>query len=255
MKAAVVRRPLIAGNWKMHKTIAQTRDLVRDLRTRALPEGVDVVIAPPFTALACAREALGSSTIALGAQTMHEGASGPFTGEIAAPMLLEIGVSYVILGHSERRASCNETDAGVNRKVRAALENGIVPIVAVGESESEHVAGRAIERVVAQSREAFSGVSPGDVARCVVAYEPIWAIGTGRSDDPEQADGVIAAIRGAVTGLAHARLLYGGSMKAENAAAFLAMANIDGGLIGGASLEVASFAAIVAAAAGRAHAS
>ncbi len=235
----------------MHKTVAETRALVRDLLALTLPPDVDVVIAPPFTALAAAAEALRGSSIALGAQTMHESEHGPFTGEISAPMLCELGVRFVILGHSERRAYCGETDAAVNRKVRSALAHGLTPIVAVGESEAEHARGESITKVTRQTAAAFDCIPIEYVRRCVVAYEPIWAIGTGHSDTPESANAVIGAIRGANEGLTDVPLLYGGSMKADNAAAFMAQPEIDGGLIGGASLSAGAFAAIIAAAHGR----
>lgn len=238
------RRPLIAGNWKMHETIAGARTLVRELRARPLPEGVDVAIAPPFTALAAVCEELAGSAISLAAQTMHERDWGPYTGEISPLMLRELGVAYVVLGHSERRADCGETDDAVNRKVQAALAHGITPIVAVGETRDEHVAGDTLRKVTHQTRAAFAAVPSADVARCVVAYEPIWAIGSGQSDEPADADRVMGEIRGCTAGLAGARMLYGGSMKADNAAALLAQSNIDGGLIGGASLSAAGFAAI-----------
>ena len=233
----MARRPLIAGNWKMNKTGAQARTLVRALRERPLPDGVDVVVAPPFTALWPVREELADCGIALAAQTMHEGEFGAFTGEVSAPMLLEIGVSYVIVGHSERRAYNAENDDSVNRKVRAALHYGLTPIVAVGETQAEHEDELTVAVVTGQTRIAFANVAEADVARCVVAYEPIWAIGTGLSDTPGNANHVIAAIRGAVPGLGSARILYGGSMKPENAAALMAQSDIDGGLIGGASLD------------------
>jgi len=241
----VIRRPLIAGNWKMNETIAQARELIRELRAQAIPGSIDVVVCPPFTALAAVANDLAGSQFALGAQTMSEHDSGAFTGEISPVMLRELGVAYVILGHSERRAQCAETDVSVNRKVHAALAHGLVPIVAVGETQFEHREGRAVEKVTQQTQAAFEGVRAGDVARCVVAYEPIWAIGTGLNDDPENANRTMGAIRGAVDGLTDARLLYGGSMKPDNAAALLAQPNIDGGLIGGASLVAAGFIGIV----------
>ncbi len=243
------RRPLIAGNWKMHKTIAQTRALVHELCEATLPRDVDVVIAPPFTALEAAHHALAGSSIGLAAQNMNDATYGAFTGEISPVMLDELGVRFVIVGHSERRQHYGETDATVNRKVAAALAHGITPIVAVGETKDEHLAGRARERVTEQIRAAFAGIAPPDVARCVVAYEPIWAIGTGLSDEPAGANDVIGTIRGAVDGLQDARHLYGGSMKGENAAALLAQSNIDGGLIGGASLNAQAFLAVIEAAA------
>ncbi len=249
------RKPLIAGNWKMHKTIAQTRAFVRELAACVIPEDVDVAIAPPFTSMPAAREELGTSRIALAAQTMHDFAHGPFTGEVSAPMLVELGIRYVILGHSERRAFCAESDDGINRKVRSALTHGMTPIVAVGETAEEHALGETHAKVTLQTRAAFEGVAPEDVARCVVAYEPIWAIGTGLVDSPENANDVIARIRASVAGLAHARILYGGSMKGDNAAALMAQPQIDGGLIGGASLTADAFGAVIAATRVRAHAS
>jgi triosephosphate isomerase len=246
------RRPLIAGNWKMHKTVAETRALIRELRAADLPHDVDIVVAPPFTALAAAHDELRESHIGLGAQTMNDATHGAFTGEISPVMLEELGVRFVILGHSERRMHCGETDAAVNLKVRAALAHGLTPIVAVGETRDEHAAHRTRERVTAQVRAAFAEVSVPDVMRCVVAYEPIWAIGTGLIDDPENAGDVIGEIRAAVEGLEHARLLYGGSMKGENAAALMAQPNVDGGLVGGASLTASGFLAVVNAARARA---
>jgi len=248
------RRPLIAGNWKMHKTIAETRALLRELLAYALPECVDLVVAPPFTALAAAHEELAGSLVGLSAQTMHEGDHGPYTGEISPLMLRDTGARWVILGHSERRATCNESDAGVNRKVHSALAHGLIPIVAVGETQEEHERGVTRTRVVEQTRAAFAGIEADDVARCVVAYEPIWAIGTGLIDEPPSANAVIGEIRGCVAGLERARILYGGSMKGDNAAALMEQREIDGGLIGGASLHAKSFLAVVEAAAARAQA-
>jgi triosephosphate isomerase len=235
----------------MHKTVRETRALARELLEHTQGGGVDVIVAPPFTALFAAQEEFAGTHIALAAQTMHENDGGPHTGEISPAMLVELGVRYVILGHSERRQQCNETDRGVNRKVHAALRHGLTPIVAVGETAQEHAAGQSAARVCDQTRLAFADVSDDDIARCVVAYEPIWAIGTGLSDTPDSANAVIGNIRESLPGLANARLLYGGSMKPENAAALLAEPNIDGGLIGGASLVATMFGAIVEAAAAR----
>jgi len=248
------RRPLIAGNWKMHKTVAEARTLVREVRAQALPRNVDIVLAPPFTALQAVGEELHGSHIALGAQNMNEAAQGAFTGEISPLMLYELGVRFVILGHSERRMHFCETDLAVNRKVKAALAHGITPIVAVGETKEEHEARRTHAKVRQQARDAFDGVVAPDVARCIVAYEPIWAIGTGLNDQPENANMVIGEIRAAVEGLAHARILYGGSMKGENAVALMEQPNIDGGLIGGASLAAHSFCEILDAAGAAARA-
>lgn len=240
------RTPLIAGNWKMHKTVAETLAFVRDLRARALPlDAVDAVLCPPFTALAAARDALAGSGIGLGAQNICWATKGAFTGEISPEMLVELGVGWVVIGHSERRAFFGELDERVNEKARAALAHGITPIVAVGETAQEHAAGGAVAKVQAQVRAAFAGMAPAEVARCVVAYEPIWAIGTGHADSPPEADAVMGAIRAAVDGLAGVRILYGGSVKPDNIAAFVAQPNIDGGLVGGASLDPASFAALL----------
>ena len=237
------RRPLIVGNWKMHKTIAQTRAFIA-----ALPlalDQVDAVVCPPFTALAAAHEELAGTAIGLGAQNMNWAQSGAYTGEISPLMLTEIGVGWVVLGHSERRALFGELDERVNEKVRAALAHGITPIVACGETAEEHNAGFARDKVETQARAAFDGLKPGDVARCVVAYEPIWAIGSGTPDSPESANAIMGAIRSAVPGLGEVRILYGGSLRPDNVGAFAAQPEIDGGLVGGASLDPASFAALI----------
>jgi triosephosphate isomerase len=229
----------------MHKTIAETRAFVADVRARALPPEVDAVICPPYTALCAAGEALAGSTLELGAQNVGWADAGAFTGEIAPAMLVECGVAWVVIGHSERRALFGELDERVNEKALAALAHGITPIVAVGETEAEHAAGRARDKVCEQVRAAFAGMPPAHVARCVVAYEPIWAIGTGHADTPDGANAIMGEIRTAVDGLADCRLLYGGSMKPENVTAFVQQPNIDGGLVGGASLDPASFAALL----------
>ncbi|TAM90753.1 triose-phosphate isomerase [bacterium] len=244
----MTRRPFIAGNWKMHQTGASARVLVAEIRAAIPPHSyanVDVVLCPPYTALASVAQAIAGSELQLGAQDVSAHEWGAYTAQISAPMLLEFGTRYVIVGHSECRAYFDQHDEQINAKVRRCLQHGLIPIVAVGETHEEHVAGKARERVTGQIREAFAGVASGDVERAVVAYEPLWAIGSGTSDTPEQAASVIAAIRSAVPGLERARCLYGGSMKPENAAALLAQPEIDGGLIGGASLNAHSFAQIV----------
>ena len=240
------RRPLIAGNWKMHKTVAETRAFFADLRGRTLPfDAVDAVVCPPFTALSAARDEVAGTPIGLGAQNVGWAVQGAFTGEISAPMLAELGVRWCVIGHSERRALFGELDYRVNEKARVALQYGITPIVAVGETEDEHADGRARDTVCAQVTAAFAGIPAEDVARCVVAYEPIWAIGTGRADTPEGANAIMGEIRRAVGALRDVRILYGGSMKPDNVASFVAQPNIDGGLVGGASLEAGSFAALL----------
>ena len=176
---------------------------------------------------------------------MHWADSGAFTGQISPPMLVACRVRWVIIGHSECRAYSGETDASVNRKVGAALAHGLTPIIAVGETLEEHAAGAAHDRVVAQIRAAFAGYTPAEVARSVVAYEPIWAIGTGKVDTPPGADATMGAIRAAVDGLQSVRILYGGSVKPDNIAAFVRQQHIGGALVGGASLEPVSFAALI----------
>ncbi len=235
----------------MHKTAADTAaffDAFLPL-SASLPPEIEIVVAPPFTAIAEASKRLRGTRILLGAQTMHWDLEGPFTGEVSAPMLLEFRVSHVILGHSERRAACDETDRTVNLKVRTALAQGLTPIVAVGESGNERSAGRTDDRVVAQTRAAFAGVPAAELARVTIAYEPIWAIGTGRNCDPEEADRVMATIRGSLDGLDETPILYGGSMKPENVAAYMAKPNVNGGLVGGASLDPTGFAMLIANAA------
>jgi triosephosphate isomerase len=235
-------RPLVAGNWKMYKTVAESTRFVRELLAMDPDfDAVDAVIFPPFTSLHAAGEAVTGSRLGLGGQTMCDVESGAFTGEISPLMLLDCGARWVILGHSERRAYNGETDAAINRKVHTALRLGITPIVAVGESAADHAAGRTHDHVVAQTTAAFDGVTAVDVARCIVAYEPIWAIGTGLSDSPESANAVMAQIRGSVVGLQQTRILYGGSVKPENIGSFVTQPHIDGALVGGASLLSQSF--------------
>jgi triosephosphate isomerase len=237
---------LVVGNWKMFKTPAEAVRFVHELHALELHlDDADAVICPPFVALSAVGPALEGSAVGLGAQTMHWADNGAFTGEISPPMLVACGVQWVILGHSERRAYAAETDATINRKIPAALAHGITPIVAVGETHEEHSAGLARERVVAQTRAAFARLSEADVARCVVAYEPIWAIGTGNVDSPENANAIMGAIRSAVPGLAATRILYGGSVKPDNIAALVSQEHIDGALVGGASLDPASFSALL----------
>jgi triosephosphate isomerase len=204
-----------------------------------------VFIAPPFTALQTAAARLSGSRVLLGAQTMHWELEGPYTGEISAPMLKEFGVSWVILGHSERRVACGETDVSVNRKTHTALAQGLLPVIAVGETATERSEGVAGKRVVDQTRAALEGVATEALTRVAIAYEPIWAIGTGNNCDPAEADRMMGLIRGAVAGLRDTPILYGGSMKADNVADYTSKPNINGGLIGGASLDPHGFADLV----------
>jgi triosephosphate isomerase len=246
------RTPLLAGNWKMHGTRREAVALAR-----ALVEAIgavgdrEVVVAPPFTALEAVAQVLAGSRIGLAAQNVHWEAKGAFTGEVSAPMLREAGCTHVIVGHSERRQYFGETDATVGKRLRAALGGGLTPIACVGETLAEREAGQTHAVIARQVAAALAGLSPADVARCVVAYEPVWAIGTGHTATPAQAEEVHAAIRRQVAGLAGEavaaglRILYGGSVKPENIDALMAEADIDGALVGGASLEAAAFARIV----------
>jgi triosephosphate isomerase len=253
----MIRKKLIAGNWKMNKTSADAVSLARELvaSVGSQPD-VDVVICPPFTALEGVAKAIDGSLIKLGAQNMHFEASGAFTGEVSAPMLRAIFTTHVILGHSERRTLFGETDELVNKKILAAFKNQLKPILCVGESLAEREAGATLKVVQTQTERSLEGVSKEQAATLVVAYEPVWAIGTGKVATTEQAQEVHAFIRGLLTkhyGEAVAqkiRILYGGSMKPANAPELLAQKDIDGGLIGGASLEARSFTELVKAAAG-----
>jgi triosephosphate isomerase (TIM) len=244
-------RTIVAGNWKMHKTGAQTRaffDAFVPL-IEAIPPRAEIVIAPPFTALAAAHDVLAQhDRIALGAQNVHWDLQGAYTGEISVPMLHEFGVTYVIVGHSERRTLFNESDRTVNQKIKTLLAHGMTPIVAVGETFDERDAGRADERVVTQTTAALDGLNAGEIARVVLAYEPIWAIGTGANCDPVEANRVMGVIRGSVSGLENVPILYGGSVKTDNVALYAQQPNVNGGLVGGASLEPQSFAALIEAA-------
>jgi len=236
----------------MHKTAAQTRAFLDEFLPMAtrIPSRIDIVIAPPFTALSAAHEILRHHTrIALGAQNVHWDLHGAFTGEIAVPMLREFGVRYVIVGHSERRTFFNEVDRTVNLKVKTLLAHDMTPIVAVGETFEERQAGHTDQRVTSQTVAALEGLDAGAVARVVMAYEPIWAIGTGANCDPAEANRVMSAIRSSVAGLSDVPILYGGSVKADNVASYAEQPDINGGLVGGASLEPNSFAALIEAAA------
>ncbi len=240
-------RTIIAGNWKMHKTAAETAAFFDEFlpRVAALGAEIEIVIAPPFTSLQLAGERLAETRVRLGAQTMHWELRGAFTGEVSAPMLRELGVSHVILGHSERRAYCDETDRTVNLKVHTALAQGLVPIVCVGETLEERRAGATDDRVVSQTRAAFHGVPEADLAKVAIAYEPIWAIGTGQNCEPQEANRVMATIRRAIDGLSATPILYGGSMTAVNVASYMERSDINGGLVGGASLDPDGFATLI----------
>ena len=244
---------LVAGNWKMNTDLAEAVRLASDVAREVESGDVTVAVCPPFISLEAVAEMLRESPVRLGAQTMHYEESGAFTGEISAPMLTSVGCHYVILGHSERRQLFGETDEAVGEKVRTALRHGLVPILCVGETLDEREAGEEEAVVRRQLGGALGGVTLDDGAALVVAYEPVWAIGTGRTASPEQAQAMHAFIREDLSkrfgndGRA-VEILYGGSVKPDNAADLFAQPDIDGGLIGGASLDAGSFAAIVAAA-------
>ena len=242
------RTPFVAGNWKMFKTTTEAGPFVAALAGQ-LPAGVDAAVCTPFTALAAAVAAAEGSSLQVFAQNMHQASEGAFTGEISAGMLVDLGVDGVLLGHSERRQYFNETDAAVSEKLVAAHAAGLAVILAVGESEQERRDG-ATERVLDRQLGALDALTPEQVAATTIAYEPVWAIGTGLTATPEMAQAAHAHIR-AVLGAAGdgVRIQYGGSMKPENAAGLLEQPDIDGGLIGGASLDVDSFLAILDAAA------
>lgn len=249
-----LRKPIVAGNWKMHKSLDEAGALARDIR---IDLGncveMDIVLCPPFTALKVVGDAVIGSHIILGAQNMHWERQGAFTGEISPTMLRDLFCHYVIIGHSERRTLFGETDEVVNRKVKAALATSLRPIMCVGEKIEERKAAREREVIRAQLERGLDGVRDG-IANLVVAYEPVWAIGTGLTATPEQAQEIHAFIREVVAGLYDAataqalRIQYGGSVKPGNAAALFGQPDIDGGLIGGAALDAASFVEIAKAA-------
>jgi triosephosphate isomerase len=250
------RKKLIAGNWKMNKTPAEGVTLVRDVVAAVGKQAdVDIVVCPPFTALESVGKALEGSEVKLGAQNMHFEASGAFTGEISAPMLRALFATHVILGHSERRSYFAENDEFINKKVLAALKNQLKPILCVGETLAERESGSTLKVVQTQTEKGLEGVSKDQAASLVIAYEPVWAIGTGKVATTEQAQEVHAFIRGLLVKLfgdaiaQKVRILYGGSMKPANAPELLAQKDIDGGLIGGAALEARSFVDLVNAAA------
>lgn len=245
-----MRRPLIAGNWKMNKTPGETKRLIQELAHKVHGEWAQVVICPPAVCLAAAGEALLGSEIMLGAQNMHFEDSGAYTGEASADMLRELGVEYVILGHSERRQYFAETDEAVNKKVKKALEHGIKPIVCVGERLEQKDIGITQEVVCLQVKAALAGLLKTDIPNVVIAYEPVWAIGTGRTASAQEANCTIRDLRRAIASVYgeaadEVRILYGGSMNAGNASELMAQSDIDGGLIGGASLAADSFLKII----------
>jgi triosephosphate isomerase len=248
------RIPFIAGNWKMHKTVAEAEEYIQSLLPRVSSvDAVDVAICVPYTDLQAMVDSTRGSRVEVFAQNMHEAPEGPYTGEISAPMLTEIDVHGVVLGHSERRQYYNETDRALSHKVLAALDNGLKPILCVGESEEERERGDTERRLRHQVQEGLERLSKEQIAEVTVAYEPVWAIGTGVVATPEQVQDAIAFVRALIADKAPAaaplaRVLYGGSVTPESAAEILALPDVDGALVGGASLDADTFAQIVDAA-------
>ncbi len=245
-----MRKPIIAGNWKMNKTPAEAKELVEALKPLVKDAKCDVVVCTPAVDFAAVVEATRGTNIALGAQNMHYKESGAFTGELSAAMLLAAGCKYVILGHSERRQYFGETDESVNKKTLAAVAAGLVPIICVGEVKSQREEGYTNTLVAYQTLTALTGLNSAQVADVVIAYEPVWAIGTGLTATDEQANETIGVIRQAIRGAYgdaadKVRIQYGGSMNAANAHGLMQQPEIDGGLIGGASLKAADFAKVV----------
>lgn len=250
-----MRKPFVAGNWKMNMTAEEGVALAKGVKDAVAGIGdVEIAVAPPFTTIPAVADALKGSNVGVGGQDMHWEESGAYTGEISAEMLLTSGCSYVIIGHSERRTYFGETNETVNNKVKKALAAGLCPIVCVGETLEEREADKTEDVVRDHVEGGLAGLSSADIAKIVVAYEPVWAIGTGKTATPEQAQDVHRFIRGILASLSDqqtadsVRIQYGGSMKPENAAELLAKPDIDGGLIGGAALQADSFAGIVKAA-------
>ncbi|MGA2927021.1 MAG: triose-phosphate isomerase [Solirubrobacteraceae bacterium] len=249
-----MRTPLIAGNWKMYKTVADAEAFISALLPKVSDaDGVDVGICPPFPSLQAMVDSTRGSRVEVYAQNMHSAAEGAFTGEVSAPMLTELGIHGVILGHSERREYFAETDKALQVKVPAALEAGLRPILCVGETEDERERGDTERKLRHQVQEDLQRIGEDQLGDVVIAYEPIWAIGTGRVATPDQAQEAIAFIRALVADRSReqaerTRILYGGSVKPDNAAELMALPDVDGALVGGASLDPDSFAAIVAAA-------
>lgn len=247
-----MRKTIIAGNWKMNKTNKEAVEILKELKGNV--EGIEkvgIILGVPFTALTDALEATKGSNVKIAAQNMHWEEKGAFTGEISPVMLKDMGVEYVIIGHSERREYFAETDETVNKKVKSALANGLTPIVCVGEKLEDREAGNTEKVVETNVRGAFDGLTKDEMLKVIIAYEPIWAIGTGKTASPEQAEEVHKFIRGLITNMYDAdtaeeiTIQYGGSMKPANAKDLLAQKDIDGGLVGGASLKPADFTEII----------
>ncbi|MCI8912129.1 MAG: triose-phosphate isomerase [Clostridia bacterium] len=247
-----MRQPIIAGNWKMNNTIAATKALLTDLIPLVKDAKAEVVVCVPYTDIATAGEIIKGTNIKLGAENVHWAEKGAFTGEISADMLVELGVEYVIIGHSERRQYFGETDQTVNARVKAALSKGLKPIICVGETLEEREGGLVESVLVRQTTEAFKDIDKSQLENIVIAYEPVWAIGTGKTATAQDANDTIAIIRNTMANLYckdcaenKVRIQYGGSMNPKNASELMAMPQIDGGLIGGASLKAVDFSQVV----------
>ena len=246
-----MRKPIIAGNWKMNKTPEEAAELVRELVPLVADAEAEVVVCPPFVCLDAVRKEAAGSNIKLGAQNVHFEKSGAYTGEVSADMLLAMGVEYVIIGHSERRQYFGETDCTVNMRAKAALAAGLKPIICVGESLEEREKGVTNELVGMQTKLALQGIPAEEMDKVVIAYEPIWAIGTGKTATAAEANETIGAIRKAIAQVygeevaSKVRIQYGGSMNPKNASELMAQSEIDGGLIGGASLKAEDFSKVV----------
>lgn len=249
-----MRRPIIAGNWKMNNTAAQTKELLERLIPKVQDAKSEVVVCVPYTSLHIASQMLKNTNISLGAQNVHWADQGAFTGEVSAPMLLELGVKYVIIGHSERRQYFGETDQTVNKRVIQALGRGLIPIMCIGETEQQRLSGQTDEVNRRQLTIGLQDISEEDAQKIVIAYEPVWAIGTGQTATEKDADETIGKIREMLSVIysrdtaQKIRIQYGGSMNSKNAQGLMAMPQIDGGLIGGASLKADDFSLIVKAA-------
>ncbi|MCL2178832.1 MAG: triose-phosphate isomerase [Proteobacteria bacterium] len=247
----MVRRYLVAANWKMNMTVSQALPFAAQLATLTGGEAAEIAVAPPFVALSAVGQALHSSGVVLAAQNCHAASAGAYTGEVSVPMLADVGCRYIIVGHSERRQLLGETDSLVNEKAKAVLAAGLSPILCIGETLEEREQGKTLEIISWQLQAGLAGI-PNEV-RVVIAYEPIWAIGTGKTATAAQAQEVHAHIRGQLRkqwkeGAERVRILYGGSVKADNAEELMSQADIDGALVGGASLQFEAFAAIIEAA-------
>lgn len=245
-----MRKPIIAGNWKMHKTIAEALEFVNEVKDRVNNDKVEAVICAPFTLLKDLKQATKGTNIKIGAQNMHFEEKGAFTGEISPLMLKELDMDYVVIGHSERRQYFNETDETVNKKVLKALEVGIDPILCVGETLEEREAGNTKDVCKVQVEKALENVSKEDLAKVVIAYEPVWAIGTGKTATSKQANDVISYIREVIASAYgevanKVRIQYGGSVKPSNVVEIMEQSDIDGALVGGASLQPADYIALV----------